>query len=48
MSALNRTPIYEPPGPVNEAFASHYVRHLVQRAIDQAFKLPAASTTRPQ
>ncbi|MBT5435520.1 MAG: hypothetical protein P8Q36_05525 [Alphaproteobacteria bacterium] len=38
-------PVYDPPGPVNEAFASYYVRHVVQRAIDQAFKLstPASS-----
>ena len=31
--------VYDPPGPVSEAFASHYVRLLVQRAIDQAFRL---------
>tara|TARA_B100000676_G_scaffold310938_1_gene379064 strand:+ start:7813 stop:7965 length:153 start_codon:yes stop_codon:yes gene_type:complete len=34
-------PIYDPPGPVNEAFASYYVRHLVQLAIDRAFKISA-------
>ena len=28
----------DPPGPVTEAFASYYVRHLVQNAIDRAFK----------
>lgn len=32
-------PLYDPPGPVSEAFASHYVRRLIQRALDQAFKL---------
>lgn len=31
--------IYEPQGPVSEALASYYVRHLVQRAIDRAFML---------
>jgi len=31
--------MYDPPGPPREAFASYYVRHLVQRAIDHAFKL---------
>ncbi len=36
--------IYEPPGPVSEALASYYVRHIVQREIDRAFTLkePAA------
>jgi len=31
--------IYDPPGPVSEALASYYVRHVVQRALDRAFML---------
>ena len=31
--------IYEPPGPLSEALASYYVRHIVQRALDRAFTL---------
>ncbi len=35
--------IYEPPGPVSEALASYYVRHIVQREIDRAFTLADTS-----
>lgn len=31
--------VYEPAGPANEALSSWYVRNLVQRTIDQAFKV---------
>ena len=30
--------VYEPAGPASEALSSWYVRNLVQRTIDQAFK----------
>ena len=35
-------PVYEPEGPASEALSSWYVRNLVQRAIDQAFRLAPA------
>ncbi len=35
--------VYEPSGPANEALSSWYVRNLVQRTIDQAFKAPPAA-----
>lgn len=39
--------IYDPPGPPSEALASFYVRRLVQRAIDRAFRLhPEAEPAR--
>jgi len=39
--------IYQPPGPVSEALASYYVRHVVQSALDRAFTLaePADAAT---
>ncbi len=37
--ATKGDPVYEPEGPASEALSSWYVRNLVQRAIDQAFKL---------
>ena len=46
-SRVASEPIYDPPGPVNEAFASYYVRHLVQLAIDRAFKISAPSSLSP-
>ena len=40
--------VYEPAGPANEALSSWYVRNLVQRTIDQAFKVsPAADEASP-
>ena len=40
--------VYEPAGPANEALSSWYVRNLVQRAIDQAFKVsPGADEASP-
>ncbi len=30
--------VYEPAGPASEALSSWYVRNLVQRTIDQAFR----------
>ena len=35
--------VYEPAGPASEALSSWYVRNLVQRTIDQAFKASPAS-----
>lgn len=37
--ATEGNPVYEPEGPASEALSSWYVRNLVQRTIDQAFKL---------
>ena len=37
--ATEANPVYEPEGPASEALSSWYVRNLVQRTIDQAFKL---------
>lgn len=34
--------IYKPRGPVSEALASYYVQHVVQSAIDGAFRLAPA------
>ncbi len=31
--------VYEPEGPASEALSSWYVRNLVQRTLDQAFRL---------
>lgn len=41
--------IYKPRGPVSEALSSYYVQHVVQSAIDDAFRLaPArADATKP-
>ncbi len=40
--------VYEPAGPANEALSSWYVRNLVQRTIDQAFKVsPSADEASP-
>ncbi len=41
--------VYEPAGPANEALSSWYVRNLVQRTIDQAFKAsPPADDGSPE
>lgn len=41
--------IYQPPGPVSEALASYYVRHVVQSALDRAFTLAEpADSAAPQ
>lgn len=40
--------IYQPPGPVSEALASYYVRHIVQRALDRAFTLSEPAARPPQ
>ncbi len=41
--------VYEPAGPASEALSSWYVRNLVQRTIDQAFKVsPGADDESPQ
>ena len=37
----DRDALYQPPGAVSEALSSYYVRHVVQSAIDHAFKLHA-------
>ena len=34
--------IYKPCGPVSEALSSYYVQHVVQSAIDSAFRLALA------
>ena len=41
--------IYQPPGPISEALASYYVRHIVQRELDRAFTLaePKGQTQAP-
>ncbi len=41
--------VYEPAGPASEALSSWYVRNLVQRTIDQAFKAsPPADDGAPE
>lgn len=37
--------MYDPPGPISEALASYYVRHLVQQALDRAFTLAPVEQT---
>ena len=44
--ATEANPVYEPEGPASEALSSWYVRNLVQRTIDQAFKLAPPPTGR--
>jgi len=41
--------LYKPRGPVSEALSSYYVQHVVQSAIDSAFRLAPApvDTTEP-